>query len=328
MNPIPVRHGVTPAIFQEIRAAGEPVVMKGLAAGWPFVRAADAAGYLRAMALPGTVHFMRAPPEIEGRMHYGATIGSRNFTREEASFAGFLDLLAEQAGVERPEALALQGLPASQLMPGFAEANPMPLVPGIAPRLWIGNAAKVAIHHDPTENIAVVGAGRRRFTLFAPEQVGNLYMGPFDPTPAGVQVSMVHLTAPDHARYPRFAAAMAAALVAELDPGDAIYIPYQWYHHVEALDRFNVLVNYWWDPVPDASPWEAMMHGFVSLRSLPPDQRRAWRAMFDRYVFLVDGDPGAHLPAEARGVFGATSPQAIAQMRAMLLDGLRKRLGR
>lgn len=328
MNPISERHGVTPEIFQEIRAAGEPVVMRGLAADWPFVRAADAAGYLRAMALPGAVQFMRAPPEIEGRMHYGATIGSRNFTRGETSFASFLDLLAEQARADRPEAMALQGMPAAQLMPGFAEANPMPLVPGIAPRLWIGNAAKVAIHHDPTENIAVVGAGRRRFTLFAPEQVSNLYMGPFDPTPAGVQVSMVHLTAPDLARYPRFAAAMAAALVAELDPGDALYIPYQWYHHVEALDGFNVLVNYWWDPVPDASPWEAMMHGFVSLRSLPPDQRRAWRAMFDRYVFLADGDPGAHLPPEARGVLGATSPEAIAQMRAMLFDGLRKRLRR
>ena len=328
MTPIRIRHDVTPEVFQEIRAAGEPVVMKGLAADWPLVRAADAADFLRGLALPGAVHFMRAPPEVEGRMHYGATIGSRNFTRQEASFSGFLDLLAEQAGKERPDAIALQGLPAPQLMPGFAEAHPMALVPGVSPRLWIGNAAKVAIHHDPTENIAVVGAGRRRFTLYAPEQVGNLYMGPFDPTPAGVQVSMVHLTAPDLERYPRFVAAMAAALVAELDPGDALYIPYQWYHHVEALDRFNVLVNYWWDPVQDASPWEAMMHGFVGLRSLPPDQRRAWRAMFDRYVFLTDGDPGAHLPPEARGVLGATSPQAIAQMRAMLVDGLRKRLGR
>lgn len=328
MTPIRILHDVTPAAFQEIRAGGEPAVMQGLAADWPFVRAADPSAYLRALALPGSVNYMRAPAEVEGRMHYGATIGSRNFMREEAPFAAFLDLIAGQAEAARPEAVALQGLPAAQLMPGFAEANPMKLVPGVSPRLWIGNAAKVAIHHDPTENIAVVAAGRRRFTLFAPEQVANLYMGPFDPTPAGVQVSMVHLTAPDLERYPRFAAAMDAALVADLDPGDAIYIPYQWYHHVEALDAFNVLVNYWWDPVPDASPWDAMMHGFVSLRSLPPDQRRAWRAMFDRYVFLTEGDPGAHLPPEARGVFGATSPEAIARMRQMLLAGLQKRLGR
>jgi hypothetical protein len=33
----------------------------------------------------------------------------------------------------------------------------------------------------------------------------------------------------------------------ELVPGDALFIPRDWYHHVEALERFNVLVNYWWD---------------------------------------------------------------------------------
>lgn len=325
MKPIPVRHAVTPAQFQEIRAAGEPAVLAGLAADWPVVRAADVPAYLRAVAAPGAVQYMRAPPEIEGRMHYGASIGSTNFVVEEAPFAAFLDLLAQQADKAQPEALALQGMPAAQLAPGFAEANPMALCSDVAPRLWIGNAAKVATHHDPAENIAVVAAGRRRFTLFAPEQVGNLYMGPFDPTPAGAQVSMVHVTAPDLDRYPRFAAAMDAALVAELEPGDALYIPYHWYHHVEALDRFNLLVNYWWGPPPAASPWEAMLHGFMALRSLPPDQRRAWRAMFDHYVFLADGDAGAHLPEEARGLLGATSPHAIANMRRALLAALQKR---
>jgi hypothetical protein len=134
----------------------------------------------------------------------------------------------------------------------------------------------------------------------------------------------VHVTAPDLELYPRFAEALDAALVAELEPGDALYIPYHWYHHVEALDAFNVLVNYWWDPARDdiGSPWDAMMAGMMSLRTLPPDQRRAWRAMFDHYVFLADGDPGAHLPAEARGILAATSPQNVAQMRRALLAKL------
>jgi hypothetical protein len=324
MNPISVRHGVTPASFQEIRAAGEPAVLKGAAADWPVVRSGDASAYLRAMAAPAPVQYMRAEPEVEGRLHYGDTIGTANFTREEAPFAAFLDALDREAGKARPDALALQGLPAPRLVPGFAEANRLELLPGILPRLWIGNAAKVATHHDPSENVAVVAAGRRRFTLFAPEQVGNLYMGPFDPTPAGVQVSMAHVTAPDLQRFPRFADALAAAWVAELGPGDAIYIPYQWYHHVEALDRFNLLVNYWWDPAQQSSPWDAMMHGFIALRSLPPDQRRAWQAMFDHYVFLANGDPGEHLPPEGRGVLGATSPRDIAAMRRALIAALQR----
>ena len=58
---------------------------------------------------------------------------------------------------------------------------------------------------------------------------------------------MVHVSAPDFDRFPRFAAALDAAEEAELSPGDAIFIPKHWFHHVEALDLFNVLVNYWWD---------------------------------------------------------------------------------
>ena len=325
MNPIRVWHGVTSETFQEIRAAAEPAVLKALVAGWPILRSGDVAAYLRGLAIPRPIQFMRAAPDIEGRMHYGPTVNTRNFERDEASLAGFLDALAAETDKERPEALAAQGLPAPEHLPGFAEVNPMPLLPpSIIPRLWIGNAAKVATHHDPTENIACVAAGRRRFTLFPPEQVGNLYMGPFHPTPAGVQVSMVHLTAPDLDRYPRFADALEAAVVADLKPGDAIYIPYQWYHHVEALDAFNVLVNYWWDPVPAGagSPWEAMMHGMMSLRGLPADQRRAWAAMFAHYVFLEDDDPGAHLPPEARGILGATSPQDRERMRQALIAKL------
>ena len=125
----------------------------------------------------------------------------------------------------------------------------MPLAPRSAdPRLWIGNAAKVATHNDPVDNIAIVAAGRRRFTLFPPYAEADLYMGPVKPTPAGTPVSMVHVTAPDFDRYPRFARALARAEEAELSPGDGIYIPRDWFHHVEALETFNVLVNYWWGP--------------------------------------------------------------------------------
>ena len=71
-------------------------------------------------------------------------------------------------------------------------------------------------------------------------------MGPKHPTPAGTPVSMVHVTAPDLTSYPRYKTALAVALEAELKPGDAIFIPADWFHHVETLDSFNVLVNYWW----------------------------------------------------------------------------------
>jgi quercetin dioxygenase-like cupin family protein len=55
------------------------------------------------------------------------------------------------------------------------------------------------------------------------------------------------VTAPDLDRFPRFVSALKVAQAAELSPGDAIFIPRDWFHHVEAIERFNVLVNYWWD---------------------------------------------------------------------------------
>ena len=329
MRPIEIESDVTPARFAVIRERGEPVVMRGLVADWPLVEAARgdrAPGFLGAMASDGLVPFMRAAPEIEGRLHYGEGVGGKNFERCQTTLVGFIDQLVTEGQKARPDALALQGMPASERLPGFAQSHPMPLLPpDVPPRLWIGNAAKVAIHHDPAENIACVAAGRRRFTLFPPEQVGNLYMGPFHQTPAGVQVSLVHVTDPDLDRFPRFARALDAAVTAELEPGDALYIPYHWYHHVEALETFNLLVNYWWDAAPAGmgSPWDVMLHAMTSLRALPPMQRRAWQAMFDHYVFISGGDPGAHLPEADRGVLTPPSPRSFDHMRRALVARLR-----
>ena len=320
----------TPDVFTAILTAGEPVVIRGLARDWPVVTAARDGGladYLRAMATAAVVPMVRAAATEDGRLHYAHTLDRPNFIRESVSIAGFLDEVARQATMPARETLAIQGLAADAALPSFAAANAMPLLPpDVEPRLWLGTPAVVATHHDTMENIACVAAGQRNFTLFAPEQVANLYMGPFHVTPAGTAVSMAHVTAPDFDRFPRFAEALATARHAVLDPGDAIYIPYGWYHHVEALAPLNLLVNYWWNPArrDGGSPWDAMMHGMMALRQLPESQRRSWRAMFDHYVFKVDADPGAHLPAAVRGVLGAESPDDLATMRRTLIASLQK----
>jgi hypothetical protein len=250
MRPIVEFQAPSPDRFRnEILPLGQPAVLRDAAAEWPLVAAGD-----RWMALLGSwaneepVEILRADPSEHGRFHYSADGRSLNFIRGRANLTVFLAALQEQAGESRPFAMAVQGLPAERYVPGFAISHPMPLVPGgTEARMWIGNSAKVATHNDPTDNVAVVAAGRRRFTLFPPVSKADLYMGPAHPTPAGTPVSMVHVTAPDLERYPLFALALEVAQEAELGPGDAIYIPKDWFHHVEALDRFNMLVNYWWD---------------------------------------------------------------------------------
>ncbi|THD38230.1 MAG: cupin-like domain-containing protein [Sphingomonas sp.] len=330
MHALRESHGTDPETFAKIREAGEPVVLRGLVADWPVVAAAkrgELGAYLSGLATDEPVPMVRAPAGEHGRLHYAPSIERPNFEREPVTIAGFFAEFERQTGAAAPDTLAIQGLSTEQVMPGFAVANPMPLVPPeVAPRLWLGTSAIVATHNDQVENLACVVAGRRRFTLFAPEQVANLYMGPFHITPAGAAISMAHVTAPDLERYPRFADALADARSAELEPGDAIYIPYGWYHHVEALSPLNLLVNYWWNPARRdvGSPWDALMHGMVALRQLPPDQRRAWRAMFDHYVFKTSGDPAAHLPEVARGILGADSPADLATMRQSIIAALQR----
>lgn len=244
----------TPERFRdEIVAIGMPAVLRDLAPDWPLVIAAKEGAHkcmsvLVAHANGAEADVLRADPEEEGRFHYRPDGRSLNFMLGHGNIAGLVAGLREQELAKRPFAIVMQGLIADGFVPGFSRVHPMPFVPAATkPRLWIGNAAKVATHNDPTDNLAVVAAGRRRFTLFPPQAEADLYMGPAHPTPAGTPVSMVHVTAPDHDRFPLYAAALESAQEAELSPGDAIFVPRDWFHHVEALDRFNVLVNYWWN---------------------------------------------------------------------------------
>ena len=242
---------------------GRPAVLRAAVAHWPLVvigkrDPVQLASILMESASGAPVDILRAGPAEEGRFHYGPDGRSLNFIKERASLPAFFAALREQSGDARPSAIVVQGLPADHHVPGFSKYHPMPLVPkGTEPRLWIGSAAKVATHNDPVDNIAVVVAGRRRFTLFPPDVEADLYMGPAHPTPAGTPVSMVHVTAPDMDRFPRFASALERGEEAELFPGDAIFIPKDWFHHVEALEPFNMLVNYWWDACAGQPPRSA-----------------------------------------------------------------------
>src|SRR6202012_3952226 len=150
--------------------------------------------------------------------------------------------------------------------------NPMPLLgPGIPPRLWIGHAANVSAHYDTVDNLACVAAGARRFTLFAPQMIDKLYVGPIDNTMAGHPVSLAASAAPDPHRFLLFEDIVDQSLVAELAPGDALYLPKLWWHKVESTASFNVLVNYWWDAFPSGpdAPYTAMLLAMIAIAERP-----------------------------------------------------------
>ncbi len=329
MKSVPERAPVTAGTFhQEILGAAQPVVLRSQVSDWPVVRAgrespAALCGYLHRFDAGRPVSAVHAPPSANGRLFYNDELTGFTFQQGPTTLAMSLDYLLTCLDEARPPSFAVQGASARTNLPGFEAENALAILADVEPRIWINNAVTVAAHHDPTENVACVVAGRRKFTLFPPEQVANLYIGPFEPTPAGATISMVDFEKPDLERHPRFKDALDAGMEAILEPGDAIYIPYFWWHHVQSLEPMNMLVNYWWSsPTEGRDAREAMMHAMIAIRTLPDAQRTAWRALFDHYVFEINGPAGEHLAPGRRGILGAIAPDFVRSVRAALARAL------
>ncbi|MFV1918643.1 cupin-like domain-containing protein [Sphingomonas sp. MJ1 (PH-R8)] len=327
--PLSEIEGIDRRTFEaEVRPAARPVVLRGLGRDWPAVKAAQESAdsgiaYLKRFSHAQPVSAILGEPEIGGRFFYTPDLKGLNFVRGQSPLGPFLDRLLRDRDHARPYAMAVQSVPLPQLLPGFTDENATSLLPtSVIPRMWLGNAIRVATHYDLMENIGVVVMGRRRFTLFPPDQIANLYMGPLELTPAGTPISLVDPDAPDLERFPRFADAAKEAQSATLEPSDAIYIPFHWWHAVESLDPVNAFVNYWWNPAPAGmgNPYDALLHALVAIGSLPEDQREVYRTVFDHLVFRRNGEPAAHLPEEAKGVLGRPDTVTAARMRATLLD--------
>jgi hypothetical protein len=318
----------------ELLRSGQPVVLRGLVAHWPMVRAAresarEAVAYLqrfeREGAPPAVVTV--GPPEIGGRFFYNDDLSDFNFRRENVPLGVVLKTLLKYAAEDSPPSIYVASTTIDTWLPGFRAENDLALgVLDPLASIWIGNRTRVPAHQDLPDNLACVAAGRRRVTLFPPQQLSNLYIGPLDFTPAGQAISLVDFEAPDYDRFPRFAQALEHAQVAELGPGDALFIPSMWWHYIQALEDFNVLVNYWWREAPAwmDTPMNALMLAIMTIRDLPPNQREIWDDVFRHYVFGANEATTEHIPGNARRVLGPFDDDKARALRARLLQRLNR----
>ncbi|NCF20388.1 MAG: cupin-like domain-containing protein [Haliea sp.] len=331
-NALKVMDDVTPGAFAEILAQGtEPILLRGLVSDWPAVQYGQQSdeelnAYLRQFYADATVNLFSGMPEIDGRFFYNEDMTGFNFTRSREKLDKVLDQLTCHHNIAPSHCFYVGATTADNCLPGFTAENTLefgdidPLV-----SIWIGNRTRIAAHYDLPDNLACVVAGHRRFTLFPPEQLVNLYVGPLDFTPAGQQISLVDFHDPDLDRFPRFAQALEHALVVDMAPGDAIFIPSMWWHHVESLDNLNILLNYWWRKSPGymGPPVDVLLHALLSLRDLPPEQKKAWAGIFDHYVFSED-TPLGHIPVASQGFLGPMDEKVARKLRATLLARLNR----
>lgn len=304
----------------------EPLVARGLVSHWPIVAAArrsheEASTYLLRRYSGMQLTVAMAPPEADGRFFYNDDLTGFNFRRDKGTLDAVFMELARASRQPRPPSIYVASTDVDACLPGFRAENDLDFGSRqLDVRIWMGNRTRIAAHHDQPTNLACVVAGRRRFTLFPPEQLANLYIGPLEFTPAGQAISLVDFAKPDFARFPRFAQALEQARVVELSAGDALLIPSLWWHHIEGLDDLNILVNYWWrrSPAHRGAPQWPLMLAMMALRDLPPEERAAWQEIFRHYVFEADEFTAAHIPEGRRGAQAPFDEESSRALRAAM----------
>lgn len=316
------------AFDAEIRGGERPVILRGQANRWPLVdagrRSSEAfCAALKSHAGNEPVSLFRGDPAMQGRFFYSDDLRDFNFERLEMPLTALLDqLLALEHAAQAPHLYA-GAVPVPRHLPGLLRDHDHGLLTKGTEQLvslWIGNRSRTAAHFDLPQNLACVLRGRRRFILLPIDQLANLYLGPLDRTLAGQPISLVDFVSPDARSHPRHELAFEQAVVADLEPGDVLYVPSLWFHHVESPDAFGAMLNFWWRDAPSYlfTPMVTLMHSLLSLRGLPERERDAWKTVFDHYIFETNGDPMVHLPESARGIFGAMTPERLQKLKHYL----------
>lgn len=129
--------------------------------------------------------------------------------------------------------------------------------------VWMGNNPagfnRSQLHNDNHDNLYVMIRGRKRFTIFKPEDGHNLYthgkIVAIEPSGRVIyepiddlhlsQFSRLNIASVDLDKYPLFA--NAEAFQAELNANDMLFLPAGWYHEVHSYGK-NIALNFWVNP--------------------------------------------------------------------------------
>ncbi len=328
-NKVEELSGLTPdTIPTSVLDSQVPILLKGVISNWPLVKKAANTmalqSYLLSFYQGMAATCFISDKSTNGRYFYDETLTALNFEKQPIQ----LDQLLASQKEHNQQHFYIGSVNIEQFLPNLTNDNQLASLASQSPlaSIWIGNQSRIAAHQDLPQNLACCISGRRKFTLFPPDQIANLYIGPLDFTPAGQAISMVDFLNPDFDKFPKFAEALKHAQIAELEPGDALLLPSMWWHHIEATQAFNVLVNYWWQPdnLHAGAPMDALLHSLLNIRNLPKPQKKAFKALFDYYIFDNQTDQDQHIPLTRRGILEPNTELSARKIRSMLLNKLNR----
>lgn len=212
----------------------QPVVLTGLLADSPAI---DAWSTKALRARFGEVLVPTLPVDDSGALMVDAR---RGLVARRGPLRDVMDEL--ESGSSRSYMMARfdelpEAMSAEVKLPRYCEGAPWCLR-----KFWAGAAGtRSALHFDLHDNLHTVVFGEKRFTLFSPADRANLYpVRLFTGIP---NASRVDWDAVDLERFPRVAAAQP--WVCDLKPGETLFMPRSWWHHVLTVEP-TVSVNVWW----------------------------------------------------------------------------------
>lgn len=309
-------------VWATLHERKEPVVFRALLAHWPVVKQAkdSALSALRMLTESATnepVTVYNIDEKDNGRVFYNDALNGFTYRVLSGPFSKLSSQL--ESNVDNGS-YYLGSTLVERWFPEFHKAHLCPLDDKQSLKsLWLGQKSKVAIHCDFPLNLACNIIGKRRFVLFPPDQIDNLYIGSIDYTPAGRPISMVDINNPDFDKFPKFATALDNAVIVDLEPGDCLYIPSMWWHYVEGLDAINAQINYWWreERAVVNNPTDSLTHAMLAIRHLPLHERKAWQAFFDYYLFSDVLDTH-HIPNALLGMLDESNTQLSKQVKQQI----------
>jgi len=323
--------------LNKLIAENRPVICKNAAKDWKILSYKDSSldaicAYLRDNHNDKPIVQFSTEAESQGRFFYNEDMTGFNFKSERIQFDSFLENISRLEGQKNAPAYYMGSTDISTYFPELLCENGLPkdndvfreYSPFVS--LWMGNRTVAATHYDFSNNLICNLYGRRKVTLFPPDQISNLYPGPIEPTPAGQVVSMVNLRKPDFETYPNFHLALAQSYEITLQAGDILFYPAMWWHEIEGLDDFNVMMNYWWNMAPPSmdSPMTTLLHAMSSLRGRSLQEKQAWRALFDYYIFDEPELATVHLPEKILGALGPLGDSDRRKLRSIILQRLNR----
>lgn len=220
-----------------------PVIIEGLAKNWPCIADVDRK-WINLAQLKNRIKNRDSVVAIEIGDHYM----SANLKKANVSLLSYLDYLQSQASSgDSPRVyLAQQTLSEVEVLKEDVNIPEICLKTGKGhlynSNLWLGGpqGSVSPCHYDPFNGLLVQIFGEKEVKLVHPQYSENLY-----PAYHTVQknTSLVDFENPDLSIHGKFSE--IEAYDDSITAGDAVFIPYKWWHYCKARN-ISCSVNYWW----------------------------------------------------------------------------------